>query len=404
MRKAWLLSLGVHAALVLAFVAGGARMRLDLRTLTPQPDTIEIEIAPPAPAPPAPVQASLPAVASAPPPVQPPVQPPVPALQPALPPVPRRAPARSVTPAAPDATSPPESSAPGAPAAPAAPGALAMRGSVAATGPGERRPSVPGDLSPAHAARLVTPDPGPQPYSPLDLPGPPPEQPDVRDGWMPTGGGTYAVGSPGFTARIARDGQVTIDDKPSFQIAPGLPGIVNETITDPSTGEEESQIMVKMDIAVFDVTDWVMRMAGMDPYASAKLRLLDQTREVRAEMRARARIEDLRDAIALLPRLLQQVWHDPGLSAAERRELLFRIWDECIEIGPGKPAGSDAAGDGDANGQLDELARASRTARATVLGFIRRTLPPGSPDAYTEAEIDALNARRKSAERFVPYP
>lgn len=400
MRRAWLLSLGVHAVLVLAFVAGGARMGLDLRPLAPWPDTIEIEIAPPTPepAPPAPVeaQAPLPALASAPPPAQPS------APVPARPPVSRRA--SSVTPAAASAPSPPEASAPSPPAAPAAPGALAMRGSSAGTGPGERRPSVPGDLSPAHAARLVAPDPGPQPYSPLDLPGPPPEQPDVRDAWKPTGGGTYAVGSPGFTARIARDGRVTIDDKPSFQITPSLPGVESQTTTDPSTGQEDSQVMVTMDIAVFDLTDWVMRMAGMDPYSSAKLRLLDQTRDVRAEMRARARIEDLRDAIALLPRLLEQVWHDPGLSAAERRELLFRIWDECAEIGSGRPTGSAAAGDGDANDQLDELARAGRTARATVLGFIRRTLPPGSPDAYTEAEIDALNSRRKSAERFVPYP
>lgn len=281
---------------------------------------------------------------------------------------------------------------------------------------------------------MVTPDPGPTPYSPLALPGPPPEAPDVRDRWMPTGGGDYAVASAGFSARIARDGQVTIEDEPSFQITPSMPRLSSEDLTDPSTGEVEPQVMVKMNVATFDLTDWAMRMSGMDPYSSAKLRLLDQTREVRAEMRARARTEDLRDAIALLPRLLDTVWHDPGLPVAERRALLFKIWDDCAEIGragpaaepTNEPAAPDHAAGPDGNarpaddthhgaeprdrGEPDdpdadgELARASRTARATVLGYIRRSLPAGSPDAYTEAEIDALNAQRKSAERFAPYP
>jgi hypothetical protein len=413
MRWVWLLSLGAHAVLMLVFVGLDSRMRRDLPAPTPQPDTIEIEIAPPAPAPepavappPGPI-AALAQVPARPPAVQParPQRAPAPAQPsppmrappahapaarppavrtPAVPAPPTRAPLAG----APDTPTPPDT--PGPPDAPAAAAsALSMRSSAHTPGPGEPRPRQPDvDLSPAHVARLVAPDPGPAPYSPLDLPGPPPEAPDVRDGWMPIGGGNHAVANAAFTARIARDGQVTIEDKPSFQITPRRPDVGTD-FSNEYTGQGAPQAYLKMDLATFDVTDWVMRMAGMDPYSSRKLLLLDQTREVRAEMRARARVEDLRDAIALLPRLLDQIWHEPGVPAAERRELLFRIWDECAELGPDED---------------DALGRASRTARATVLGYIRRTLPAGSPDAYPEAELEALNARRRSAERFAPYP
>lgn len=249
-----------------------------------------------------------------------------------------------------------------------------------AAGPEQRAPgSVPGDLSPAHAARLVAPDPGPPPSSPLALPGPPPAAPDVRDAWMPTGEGTYRADDLAFTAQIARDGTVTIDDKPSLQLTPNLPRVRENPL-------HPGNVLLMMDIAKFDVTDWLMRRSGMDPYAARKARFLDQTRDARAAMRAQARREDLRDALAELPDLLDAVWRDPGRTVAERRELMFLLWDECAEKGS------------------DELVTASRTARATILGFIRRTLPPGSPDAYTAAELDALNAARKSTQQFAPYP
>ncbi len=400
MRWAWALSLGAHAVLVLVFVGFGSRTQRDLRAPTPQPDTIEIEIGPPAPAPagdPPPGPALAVAQVPARPPAMPPARPQrAPAPAPPSPPAPAaavRAPAAPTPPAraplagAPDTPAPP--SVPSSAAASAASaGALSMRSSTHTPDPGEPRPGRPDvNLSPAHVARLVAPDPGPAPYSPLDLPGPPPEAPDVRDAWMPTGGGDYAVANAAFTARIAHDGQVTIEDKPNLQIMPRRPKVGTD-FSNEHTGQGAPQAHLRMDIATFDLTDWVMRMSGMDPYASRKLLLLDQTREVRAEMRAKARIEDLRDAIALLPRLLDQIWHEPGLPAVERRELLFRIWDECAELGPEED---------------DALGRASRTARATVLGYIRRTLPAGSPDAYSEAELASLNARRRSAERFAPY-
>jgi hypothetical protein len=46
---------------------------------------------------------------------------------------------------------------------------------------------------------------------------------------------------------------------------------------------------------------------------------------------------------------------------------------------------------------------AGRGARARVLAFIRRHLPAGSPDAFTETEIAELERHKQSSAAFVPY-
>jgi len=45
----------------------------------------------------------------------------------------------------------------------------------------------------------------------------------------------------------------------------------------------------------------------------------------------------------------------------------------------------------------------ARTARAKIEAFVRQVAPYGSPQAYTEAELDRLNARRAGKTRFRPY-
>ncbi|MBN1772858.1 MAG: hypothetical protein JXB32_16425 [Deltaproteobacteria bacterium] len=68
-----------------------------------------------------------------------------------------------------------------------------------------------------------------------------------------------------------------------------------------------------------------------------------------------------------------------GRTPAEQRRFLFLRWDECLESGAG----------------LD--------ARATIERFIRDRYPEGSPAAYTPAELEALNAGRRSTAPFQPY-
>ena len=386
-RRAALLSCVAHAVLALGLIWLGTRLQRD----QPAPATrmsdimsgaIEIEVASAAP-------------------VQPPVQPPV-AASPAQPAV---APAVSSIEPAPESPRPARARAstagPPVPTGPAAasPAVLSMRDSDGARAASERvavadgRPWAAGpadlgiDISPAHAARLIAPEPGPPASSPLVLPGAPPAAPDVRDAWTPTGGGTYGLDNLAFTTHIARDGQVTMEDRPSFQLTPRMPRVVTTDDSDVvDNAPSASTAMLAMDVATFDVTDWLMRRAGMDPYSSRKARFLDQTRDARAVMRAQARSEDLRNAVAALPGLLDQVWRDPERTVAERRALLFRIWDECADTGD------------------DELVNAGRMARVTVLAFIRRRLPADSAGAFTAAELESLNAARKSTQPFAPYP
>lgn len=175
-----------------------------------------------------------------------------------------------------------------------------------------------------------------------------------------SGNGTKKFDHRTFKVAIARDGSPTIKDKPSVQHLYGP-------------------------VFLFDVTDWAMRQAGIDPYAYEKRKLLDETREERAQMSAAARTERLREAQRRLPTTLAAVWADPRHPTSARRRLLFQLWDECAEQGH------------------DEVVAAGARVRAIILAFIRTRLPAGSRDAYTVDELETLNATRTSRATFSPY-
>ncbi|MBI5480914.1 MAG: hypothetical protein HY906_18795 [Deltaproteobacteria bacterium] len=156
-----------------------------------------------------------------------------------------------------------------------------------------------------------------------------------------------------FTARIGRDGSVTFDDR--------------------GAGFDARQVAL-----VFDVNDMIMRARGEDPYSYEKRKFLAATWDLRMRMRVVADAARLRTALHRLPEHLEAVWRDPRRSAADRRRMLYLLWEECDDRAPG-----------------------GAQARATIEGFVRHRLPPGSADAYTAAELAALNADRTPA--FAPY-
>jgi hypothetical protein len=164
-----------------------------------------------------------------------------------------------------------------------------------------------------------------------------------------------------FTAHVERDGRVAFEDKKSIGFE--LPNLV--------TGR-------------FELTDLAMRADGQDPYSSRKMELLDRTRAERMQLAAAETSSNLRDALARTRPTLEQIWRGPGIAAVRRR-LLFTLWDECAETGSA------------------EVLATARAVRATIVAFIRRRLPRGSRAAYTDAELDALNRRRTSRQRFDPY-
>ena len=135
----------------------------------------------------------------------------------------------------------------------------------------------------------------------------------------------------------------------------------------------------------FDITDALTRASGADPYLAKKLQYLDRTREERAQIASARRAVDLDDSVAKLRGHLDRIWRRRDLSPRQRKAILFELWDECLE-----------------SGSENDL-RAAALARATIVGFVRRELPRGSTNGYTQAELAALNRGRTSRRRFDPY-
>lgn len=127
-----------------------------------------------------------------------------------------------------------------------------------------------------------------------------------------------------------------------------------------------------------DITAWLHRKYVGDPYASRKLKLLDDTRDERVAMGLAHRAEQRARSAEIMRGNLERLWARVADPVA-RRAALFELWDEC---------GEDEAGN---------------RARAAVIGWIRARLPAGSAGAYTDAELKALDAHRTSRAPFAPY-
>jgi hypothetical protein len=136
-------------------------------------------------------------------------------------------------------------------------------------------------------------------------------------------------------------------------------------------------------VGKLDISAWLQRKLVGDPFASRKLKLLDDTRAERVASGGRFRDAQLARSAELMTRTLEELWRATG-DAATRREALFELWDDCAE--------------GD-----EEAGAAGERARAIVIGWIRAKLPAGSPEAYSDEEVRELGARRHSKQPFTPY-
>lgn len=214
--------------------------------------------------------------------------------------------------------------------------------------------------------------PGPNLEAQLSPPGPallPPAATGApKIALSPRAGGGYVYRDRGFQAEIAHDGTVEFDDHLPVQLG----------------GESTGGVP----IATFDLTEAVMMIAGDDPYRADKERFLAATIELRQGLCEAAHQERLRTALFELDRNLDTIWQDQRQAATARRELLFQLWDECLEPAPDT---------------TDLTERTALQARATILEYIEKNLPAGSPSAYPEQELLALNQRRRSKAPFDPY-
>ena len=298
------------------------------------------------------------------------------------------------------------------------PGALSMR-----------RAAAP-DLDPHRQQLRIVDDPDAAP------PWTPPRPSDELD---PSGGGTYRRRRPGYVGKVAPDGDVTFEDGKSFsaewrlpnpakvvkRAAKGLqnwyrdPGaqvrsqevdkstchrgggdgtnnclVVSDYggrtdnlggLTESTKIDEDDGVLIPILGGRVELTDYVMRKVGMDPYQSDKLRWMDATRDERVQISRVHRARQLAGANQSMKRHLDRLWARTDLDLAAKRAALFELWD-------------DGAEDGDA-----AVVEAATRTRAQVIGFVRARLAAAATGAYTESELDALNRRRTSRARFAPY-
>jgi hypothetical protein len=262
---------------------------------------------------------------------------------------------------------------------------------VALPGAAVAWPPLPG--SPGHSNQEVEPYvrgsdrvEAPQPTPPAvtfpGLPGPPRVHPPLKGtktGPMttadlhltPDGKGGYRGYRPGYKFSIDPDGTIHFADRPSFDMSPaymlGMVGLVG----------------------TFDLTDYLMRLHGEDPYSFDKGRVIVLSRDMRTKMTDTERAKLLQRAIHDLPRRLAFLWGRSDLSAKARRGLLFSLWDELL--------------DGSATATTSPEGKAALEAREMIETFVRDRLPPSGPDAYPAAELAQLNAARRSRSPFAPY-
>ena len=252
--------------------------------------------------------------------------------------------------------------------------------------------------------------------------------PDLDSGKLhESGGGTHRSDEGVFTAKVERDGSVSLkdaknlrfgfrlpgpkgignaiarwyrdDNKPVGTLGPpdleryereqrgerGKPGTpMDEPLDDDGDGKPDNGGTVAILGGGFDVTDALMRKKGIDPYAAKKLQYLDATRDERVQIGLRHRQAQLLRATEIMQGNLDRAWASTTDPAA-RREALFELWDECAETGPAMEVEAGAA------------------ARSLVVGFIRSKLPAGTTGAYTPTDLARFNAKRTSTATFAPY-
>jgi hypothetical protein len=184
---------------------------------------------------------------------------------------------------------------------------------------------------------------------------------------QPGGGGSYVFKDTHFKGMIGEDGTVEFEGRGRT----------------PNVGISERG-MPALSIPL-DVNDAILGLAGEDPYGYEKRKFLAATGALRAEMAEAACKERLSHSLVEIKDRLDAVWRDTTLSLAERRGVIFQLWDECAEEG------------------TPEVTRTAQQIRELILGYINRHLPPQSVFAYSGPDLEALNRQRKSSQVFAPY-
>ncbi|HEX7702863.1 MAG TPA: hypothetical protein VF403_19120 [Kofleriaceae bacterium] len=164
-----------------------------------------------------------------------------------------------------------------------------------------------------------------------------------------------------FRMRVDADGTAHLADRRNLQWGlGGSIGHVEEAHAErwlEAHHEQSNVVDMKMPtlpipIATFDVTDAAMRLAGQDPYAYEKLKVLDATRDERAQIGARHRERQLLDTPALVRASLADIARLPG---DQRAAAISALYLECDDSPAGEVARATIAAYVRAHGLAIEL-------------------------------------------------
>jgi hypothetical protein len=147
-----------------------------------------------------------------------------------------------------------------------------------------------------------------------------------------------------FRMRVDADGNAHLADRRNFQWGlGGSIGHVEEANAErwlDAHHQQSNAVDMKMPtlpipIATFDVTDAAMRLTGQDPYAYEKLKVLDATRDERAQIGARHHQRQLLETPALVRASLADI---ARLPADQRAAAISALYLECDDSPAGEVA------------------------------------------------------------------
>ena len=168
--------------------------------------------------------------------------------------------------------------------------------------------------------------------------------------------GVLLYEAPQFSAVVAPDGTVTFHDRRLAYSAP------KSTFS-------------------FDLSDeFVHEFTRGTLYPYEKANFLASTFKRRTGMAAKWYAAQMRTARDDLPTRLDALWADTRYRRRERRRIIFLLWKDV------------------------DISEADARPAATIIeAWIRKRLPRGSPDAYTDDELEALSRERMGEPAFRPY-
>ncbi len=126
------------------------------------------------------------------------------------------------------------------------------------------------------------------------------------------------------------------------------------------------------------------------PNAAKQREFMRRTKSMREAMALRFREKELAAATVRVTADVVAIWREESVPLSIRKQRIFALWDEA----------EAPRGDGP---MQDTMEATQLEVRDRIERAVRRLAPAGSEDAFTEAELAELNARRSSRDAFEPY-